>query len=69
MTDSPAKKELRCSLCGRTIEVCACCDEPDCPPPLCDVCLREVMGKAMRRVYLHGGASFEIDVDERFGSA
>lgn len=65
MTEAPPKKGVACSLCGRAIEVCACCDEPDCPPPLCDACLREVMGKAMRRVYLHGGASFAFDVDDR----
>lgn len=69
MTEAATKAEPRCSLCGRPIEVCACCDEPDCPPPLCDVCLREVMGTAMRRVYLHGGASFVMDVDDRPASA
>lgn len=69
MTAASTRQELRCSLCGRPIEVCACCDEPDCPPPLCDVCLREVMGAAMRRVYLHGGASVAQDVDERPVSA
>ena len=70
MSDQPKPKiEFRCVRCGRLIEFCACCGEPDCPPPLCGPCLRDVMASAMRRVYMHGGASLSLEVKERSSRA
>jgi len=48
---------LRCSRCGRIVESCACCDERDCPPPICYVCLSEDLAKSRRRLHVHSGAS------------
>src|SRR5215470_2896740 len=48
---------LRCTSCGRAIEACACCDERDCPPPICDRCLTEAILKTIRPQYVHRGAS------------
>ena len=51
-------KSLKCSRCGRAIEVCACCDERDCPPPICYICMSQDLTKSRRRLYVHSGASF-----------
>ncbi len=48
---------LRCTECSRTIESCACCDERDCPPPICYRHLTEALLKSMRHLYVHPGAS------------
>ena len=50
-------KELRCTRCGRAIDPCACCDERDCPPPLCNQCLTELLVKSVRPQHVHSGAS------------
>jgi len=52
-----AKQLLRCVNCGRAIEVCACCDERDCPPPTCYRCLTTAILKTIRPQYVHPGAS------------
>jgi hypothetical protein len=52
---------LRCTTCIRPIEACACCDEQDCPPPICDRCLTEALLKAMRPEYVHRGASWTLE--------
>ena len=48
---------LKCTTCGRTIESCACCDERDCPPPICDRDLTDALLKSIRHLYVHPGAS------------
>ena len=50
-------KVLRCTTCGRAIAACACCDERDCPPPICDRDLTEALVRSMRSQYVHRGAS------------
>jgi hypothetical protein len=67
MSNDPAKV-LKCTVCGRTIESCACCDELDCPPPICDRHLTEAQLKAVRRSYLHRGASMIPEVDWQIGT-
>ena len=58
----PADQQLRCVSCGRAIEVCACCDERDCQPAICERCLTTAMLKAIRRQYVHPGASLIEEV-------
>ncbi len=53
----PAGQVLRCLNCDRAIEVCAGCDERDCPPPTCDRCLTNAILKTIRPQYVHPGAS------------
>jgi hypothetical protein len=48
---------LRCVNCGRAIEVCACCDERNCPPPTCGRCLTNAILKTIRSRYVYPGAS------------
>jgi hypothetical protein len=51
--------------CGREVELCACCDERDCPPPTCERCLTNTMLKTIRPQYVHPGASLiEEGADE-----
>ncbi len=65
MSRQSPQKEIRCVRCGRVIENCACCGEPDCPPPLCGPCLRDLMATELGRLdYMHGGASFASEVEE-----
>jgi hypothetical protein len=54
---NPAGHVLRCVNCGRATEVCACCDENDCPPPTCGRCLSDAILKTIRPEYVHSGAS------------
>ena len=56
MSTVPAKT-LKCSRCGRAIDSCSCCDERDCPPPICSICLGEDLAKSRRRLHVHSGAS------------
>ncbi len=58
-----ATRVLMCIVCGRNIQSCACCDEPDCPPPICDRHLTEALLKSMRRSYVHRGASITPESD------
>ena len=51
---------LKCVLCHRVIESCACCDEKDCPPPLCNHCVSELVTHAIRSQYVDAGASFTV---------
>jgi hypothetical protein len=60
---TPASQVLRCVNCGRAIEVCACCDERDCPPPTCDRCLTQSLLKGVRGLYVHPGASMTDEAD------
>lgn len=69
MNEQP-KKELRCVRCGRSVELCACCGEPDCDPPLCGPCLRDLVAADLGRPeYLRGGASSALDVDDQVVNA
>ena len=45
----------RCTKCGRLIEVCTGCAEPDCLHPICGDCLRIQVGEEMRQPHTHGG--------------
>jgi hypothetical protein len=52
-----AAANLRCVNCGRLIEVCACCGQDDCPPPICDRCLKDYILKTIRSRHVGSGAS------------
>ena len=54
MSESPIAME-KCSRCGRSIEICACCDEPSCGAAVCYACLREALGEAKSQPHAHGG--------------
>jgi len=51
----PAGTMEKCSRCGRSIELCACCDELDCGAPICYACLNAALGQAMPQPHAHGG--------------
>ena len=53
----PSSQILRCTVCSRAIEVCECCDQPDCPPPICERDLTEAILRSIRSLYVHRGAS------------
>ena len=55
--NKPASSTLKCVNCGRLIDVCACCDQRDCPPPICDRCLTEALLKTIRPQFAGSGAS------------
>ena len=52
-----AAHALKCLGCGKEIESCAFCDERDCPPPICYICLSEDLAKSRRLLHVHAGAS------------
>jgi len=51
----PTPSQLKCTECGKSIEVCACCDDPDCEPAICYACLRVAVGQAIPQPHAHGG--------------
>jgi hypothetical protein len=51
----PTPAQLKCSKCGKPIEVCACCEKPDCEPAICYACLRVAVGQALPQPHAHGG--------------
>jgi len=50
---APVRK--RCTKCDRAVEVCACCDEPECEAAICYGCLRVAVGQALPQPHAHGG--------------
>lgn len=55
MTTKAEAPFKRCTKCGRPIEECVGCDEPDCRNPICNDCLRIEVGQAERQPHMHGG--------------
>ena len=51
----PASTMEKCSSCDRPIELCACCDEPNCDAAICYRCLNEALGQAIPHPHDHGG--------------
>jgi hypothetical protein len=47
-----AQGATRCAACGRAIEVCFCCDEPDCSAPACYRCLNVSVRQARPQPYV-----------------
>ncbi len=43
--------EVKCTRCGKSVEVCALCEEPDCRHVLCHKCLNVVLGQAKPVTY------------------
>jgi hypothetical protein len=43
--------ELKCEKCGRAVEVCECCEEPDCKHVICEDCLRVAVGERRPGTY------------------
>lgn len=42
---------VRCDRCGKSVEVCEFCEEPDCKHVICDDCLRIAVGERRPRTY------------------
>jgi hypothetical protein len=42
---------VRCTRCGKAIEVCEYCAEPSCKHVICDDCLRVAVGERRKRTY------------------
>ena len=55
----------RCSKCERTIEVCACCSEPECQAAICNGCLRVATGQAVAQPPAHGADPEMVEVELR----
>ncbi len=45
----------KCSRCGKRIEECAFCDEPDCRAAICYGCSNVALGQEMPQPHAHGG--------------
>jgi hypothetical protein len=63
MNQTPAT-DLKCTVCGQTIESCACCDERDWPPPICDRCVTEALMKSVRTHYVGLGVSMSAEAGQ-----
>jgi hypothetical protein len=50
-----AARLLRCAGCGRAIDECAVCDEPDCEAAVCCDCVAVALGTRMPQPHVHGG--------------
>ena len=49
-------RETKCTKCRRTIDHCACCDDPECDAKaICHECLRLALGQALAQPHAHGG--------------
>jgi hypothetical protein len=47
--------QLKCTRCGKPIEVCDVCEKPDCEPAICYACLRVAVGQTVPQLHAHGG--------------
>jgi hypothetical protein len=41
----------RCAACGKAVDVCECCEEPNCKHVICDDCLKVAVGERRPRTY------------------
>jgi hypothetical protein len=46
---------LQCTRCGARIELCAFCESPACPKPICYRCLRQELRQSLAQPHAHGG--------------
>lgn len=46
---------VRCVACDRAIEACVCCDDPDCPRPICYPDLAMTTRESLPLPHTHGG--------------
>ena len=44
-----------CTGCGRELECCCFCDDPNCGVPICYPCLMIDLRQAMAQPHAHGG--------------
>lgn len=42
---------MTCARCGKAVEVCECCEEPNCKHVICDECLKVAVGERRPRTY------------------
>ncbi len=54
MSDGIAAKE-KCKGCDREIDVCAFCDEPECPAAICYRCENSELKQTLLHPHAHGG--------------
>jgi hypothetical protein len=43
--------DVKCDRCGKSIEVCFLCEEPECRHVICRECLEVAIGQARPRTY------------------
>jgi hypothetical protein len=43
--------DVRCSECGKSVEVCFLCEEPECRNVICRECLDIALGQAKARTF------------------
>ena len=48
-------RTVRCERCGRRIEVCAFCQDPECIHVICYDCLRTALRQSVDQPHAHGG--------------
>lgn len=46
---------VRCDVCLRVIEVCACCQGEGCPDPICHRDLLRALHESVAQPHPHGG--------------
>lgn len=47
--------EIRCTVCARVVEACACCDRERCPNPICYADLVILVRQSTPPLHVHGG--------------
>jgi hypothetical protein len=50
-----SREKERCVRCERTIELCACCERPNCGAAICRACLDVALGQTKDHPHDHGG--------------
>lgn len=43
--------KVKCSVCGRSIEVCEFCEDPECRRVICRECLYTALGQSKPRTF------------------
>jgi hypothetical protein len=46
---------VRCDKCGKQIEVCDLCEDPECKHVICHDCLTVALDERKRQPHEHGG--------------
>lgn len=55
MSTSTTTDRRACVVCGREVEVCACCEKEDCAQAICYPDLAVRVGQSIRVLHTHGG--------------
>ncbi len=51
----PTVAAVKCVKCGKEIEICEGCQEPDCASAACYDCINRLLGQTLPQPHAHGG--------------